>query len=85
MTSSASCGALLGYSRQGELLKDVMCTQHWSRSADATLVAANATAMTAVDEARAQATLARYRALQLDWGRPEESLYTVATMTAASH
>jgi hypothetical protein len=76
---------LLGYSWKGELLKDVMCTQHWSRSADATLVAANATAMTAVDGARAQATLARYRELQLDWGRPEESLYTVATMVSDAH
>jgi hypothetical protein len=71
---------LLAHSWQGELLKDTMCAQHWSRSVDGALAAATANPTTAVNEPLSHATLARYTSLTLDRGAPDQSLYSVATL-----
>ena len=66
---------LLAYSRQGELLRDTMCAQRWSRSADRTAAAATASLMTGVDDVQPRAT-----ALTLDRGQPDDTVYTIGTM-----
>jgi hypothetical protein len=64
---------LFSYSWQGVLVKNTMCTQHWSRSNDGTFASATATAVTSVDR-ETDATLGRYMSLTLDRSRPRDSL-----------
>ena len=71
---------LFSYSWQGVLVKNTMCTQHWSRSNDGTFASATASRGDLGRVSDTDATLGRYTSLTLDRGQPEDSLYTIGSM-----